>query len=582
MRALSVKPMLRIDHGPSLAILCAVLCGCDFGSAEVMTPANVCGDDADCEQGFCAEGICVDDSSSEVTIAVEVLRGSSDTGTQRATPASWAFVPESFSGASERDYTLPPTRQVIGVVRWQGTRVPASLRFTRRMGEPVSALSAVPIEVDTLREPTGGEDPGDVDYSAVLARGQSYDVVIVPSSDVIETADQAAAAIRSLPPIYTSVELDDVVDGAFRFDVTFPEALDEECVENQLAGCTLTGTVISFDGEDEILAVGLQVRAIEKESGRVVSSIGETNPFGGFAIRVSDKAAPYVIRVTSSVGGAPFPSVSVDPDLAFLNDPTKRLIRVPRVDAVQFTGAVRDEEKRAVPGATVRFSSNSIFEESELGLEGTFSGSTTTNDEGSFSVTLLPGVYAVIVTPPTDTANTWAPLSAEAFVTKDVTEIKDLVLPSQIALSGSCTTFAGDPANGVTVLARARGDLGELQRSRETASSSDGTFRLTVDAGRYDMLIKVADTTGFPWLVEPELVMSAERGEISRDYRLPPPIVVRGMLQTADGATVGGAQIRAYIFESGGEELRPIQVAETVSEVDGTYRLLISPTLAER
>jgi hypothetical protein len=96
------------------------------------------------------------------------------------------------------------------------------------------------------------------------------------------------------------------------------------------------------------------------------------------------------------------------------------------------------------------------------------------------------------------------------------------------------------------------------------------------------MLIKVADTTGFPWLVEPELVMSAEQGEISRDYRLPPPIVVRGMLQTADGATVGGAQIRAYIFESGGEELRPIQVAETVSEVDGTYRLLISPTLAER
>ncbi len=571
-----------VAYGASLTLLLLGMCGCDFGSAEVITPENVCGGDADCVQGFCNEGICIDDSSTEVTIAVEVLRGSSDTNTQRATPASWVFVPESFSGASERNYTLSPTRQVVGVVRWQGTPVPATLRFTRRMGALVSALSAVPIEVDTRREPSGAEDPGDVDYSTVLARGQSYDVVIVPSSDVIETADQAAAAIRSLPPIYTSVEVDDVVDEVFRFDVIFPEALDEECAENQLAGCTLIGTVLSFDGEDETAAVGLQVRAVEKESGRVVSSIGETNPFGGFAIRVSDEAGPYVIRVTSSAGGAPFPSVSVDPDLAFINDPAQRRIHVPRVDGVQVTGAVRDEEERAVQGATVGFSSNGIFEESELGLEGTFSASTTTSDDGSFSVTLLPGLYTVIVTPPTDTANIWAPLSAEAFVVEDVGELEDLVLPSQIALSGSCTTFAGDPANGVTVLARARGDMGELQRSRETASSPDGTFRLTVDAGRYDMLIKVADTTGFPWLVEPELIMSAEQGEITRDYRLPPPIVVRGTLQTAAGATVGGAQIRAYIFESVGDELRPIQVAETVSEVDGTYRLLISPTLAER
>jgi len=576
-----VKPTFRLAHGASLTILCAVISGCNFGSAEVLTPVNVCGGDSDCEQGVCDQGICIDDSASEVAIVVEVLRGSSDTDTQRATPASWAFVPESFSGASERDYTLPLARQVVGVVRWQGTRVPTSLRFTRRMDEPVSALSAVPVEVDTLREPSEGDGPADVDFSTVLVSGESYDVVIVPSSDVIETADQAAAAIRSLPPIYRSIELDDVIDGTpFRFDVNFPEALDEECAANQLFGCTLIGTVLSSDGESETPEVGLQVRAIEKDSGLVVSSIGETGPLGDFAIRVSDDAAPYTIRVSSSVGSAPFPSVSVDPDLAFISD---RRITVPRVDGVQFTGAVRGEEGEAVQGATVRFSSNDVFEGAEAGLEGTFSASTTTSDDGTFSVELLPGQYTVTVTPPEDAENAWAPLSAETLVVEELaTELEDLVLPSQIALFGSCTTFTGDPAGGVTVLARARGDMGELQRSQETASSQEGEFRLSIDAGRYDMLVKVADTTGFPWLVEPELVMSAERGDIMRDYTLPPPIVVRGTLQAAGGTIVAGAQIRAYVFESDGDEVRPIQVAETVSADDGSYRLLISPTLAER
>ncbi|MCZ6807862.1 MAG: carboxypeptidase-like regulatory domain-containing protein [Deltaproteobacteria bacterium] len=564
-------------------ILLAAICGCNFGSAQVMTLGNDCAGDADCVQGVCDEGICIDDSSSEVAVAVEVLRGPSDT--QRATPASWAFGPESFSGASVRDYALPPTRQVIGVVRWQGTPVPASVRFIRRMGVSVSALSAVPIEVDTLRERTDADGSDDVDYSTVLVGGQAYDVVVLPSNDVIETADQTVAAIRSLPPIYTSVELDDAVDGApFRFDINFLDMLDVECGENQIFGCTLTGTVLSFDGESETPAVGLQVRAVEKESGRVVSSIGETSQLGEYAIRVSEDAAPYAIRVTSSVGSAPFPSVSIDPDLAFANDPAKRRIYVPRVDAVQFSGSVHDEEKRPVQGATVRFSSNSIFEGSELGLEGSFSASTTTDDEGSFGVELLPGLYTVIVTPPEDTENTWAPVSEEAFVVEDVPDLEEIeiVLPSQVALLGTCTTFTGDPASGVTVLARARGELGELQRSRETVSSQEGTFQMSIDAGRYDMLVKVVDTTGFPWLVEPELVMSAERGDITRDYTLPPPIVVRGTLQAATGTVAEGALIRAYVFESGGDGLRPIQVAETVSADDGSYRLLISPTLDGR
>ena len=282
-------------------------------------------------------------------------------------------------------------------------------------------------------------------------------------------------------------------------------------------------------------------------------------------------------------GGDPFPSVSVDLGLAFINDPARRRIYVPRVDPVQFTGAVRDGEGRGVQGATVRFSASGIFEESELGLAATFSASTMTNDDGSFGLQLLPGLYTVIVTPPEDNENIWAPVAEETLVAEDLTQLnQDIVLPSQIALSGSCRTFTGDPAGGVAVVARARRELGELQRSRLTASDPEGMFRLTVDPGRYDMQIKVADATGFPWLIEPELVMSRERGAMTRDYTLPPPIVVRGTLQAAGGLAVAGAPIRAFVLEDDDGEVRPIQVAETISAEDGSYRLLISPTLDGR
>jgi hypothetical protein len=105
---------------------------------------------------------------------------------------------------------------------------------------------------------------------------------------------------------------------------------------------------------------------------------------------------------------------------------------------------------------------------------------------------------------------------------------------------------------------------------------------MNMDAGRYDMSIKVPDSTGFPWLVESELVMSRERGRVTRDYMLPPPIVVRGSVLSADGFRIGGAKLRAYVLEGPPGEARAIQVAETASDQDGFYRLLISPSLDAR
>jgi len=554
------------------------LVGCSFDS-ELMLPTidNSCGGSSDCSEGVCDANICIDDSGASVDLAIEVVRGSTDP--EVVTPASWAFAGESASGASSRDLVLPATRQVLGTVRWAGARVPATLRFVRRMNDEVASLAPVAIEVETLREPSEGYD-----FSAVLVAGATYDLVVMPSSDMVMVSGQEPApAIRALPPSYMVLQVDDGdTSEPFRFDVSFPISLAIDCTDSRDVGCTLHADVYSRADENqvELPEAGLQVRAIDKQSGRVVSSIAETDATGHFAIRVSDEASDYLIRVTSSSGRAPFPSVSVDPDLVFSSDPVDKVIYIPRLTPIEFTGQVRDKLGRAVPGATVRFLSTGIFGGSQLGLAGSFNGSAMTNDDGSFSAELLTGFYSISVTPPEDIQNNWGVLSADAAVGEELTTLGTLVVPSRIGLRGTVSTFRDEPAAGVTVLARARSttDPGAVHRSREAVSSDLGDFAMSVDVGLYDVHVKVPAESGYSWLVEPELAMSLNTGDLRKEYRLQPPVAVYGVIRSSDGKAVGNALVRGYVFDGGGSATdRPLQVAEAMSGEDGSYRLLIAP-----
>jgi hypothetical protein len=551
--------------------------GCSFESAQVTeTVDNSCGSDADCGGGACDGSICIDGSSTSVEVAIEVVGSTSEV--QRMIPTSWAFQEERFTGSSVRDLILPATREVRGFVRWDGLRVPATLRFVRRMPSAVEPLQPVPVEVDTLREVGGGLDEDAYDFSTVLVAGETYDVVVVPTSDIVTSPTEASApAIRSLPPLYVEVRIEDGPAGdPFRFDVSFPADIERDCTEDQKTACTLRANVVSVDGELELAQPGLQVRAVDESSGRVVSSIGETDELGRFAIRIGDESSDYFLRVTSSLGGALFPAVSIDPDVAFANDAD--LIRIPRIDAVQFTGRVRDETGSAVPGASVRFLSNSVFDDNQLGLRGTFSASTTTNQDGSFGAALLPGFYSMTVTPPDDSNSNWGVLWSEALVGTEADAPEALIVPSKVALEGSVHTFIGQPVAGVTIVARARmhGELTSMHRSKEAVSSSFGDFTMRLDLGVYDMVVKIPSATGYAWLVEPAVAME---DDILRTYRLEPPIPVEGVVQASDGTVVPNALIRAYLLTTDGSYTRSIQVAETVSNQDGTYRLLIAPRL---
>jgi hypothetical protein len=396
---------------------------------------------------------------------------------------------------------------------------------------------------------------------------------------VTSPTDASAPAIRSLPPLYleASIEGGDPTE-PYRFDISFPRGLETECTDNQNSGCTLTGEVASVDGEVELVEVGLQVRAVDETTGRVVSSIGETDAFGRFAIRIGDETPNYLLRVTSSTGADPFPGVSIDPNVVFASD--NNVIRIPRIDPIQFTGRVRDEAGTAVPGATVRFVSNSVFDDNQLGLRGSFTGSSTTNEDGSFGLQLLPGFYSVTVTPPDDAASSWGVLSSEALVGEELAVAEALIVPAKVELFGSVKTFREEAAPGVTVLARARLDseLASTHRSQEAVSNTLGRFTMRMDLGLYDMQVKISSESGYAWLVEPAFAIDED---IARTYQLDPPISIEGLVQASDGTIVPGALIRAHVFTNDGSSGRRIQVAETMSDAEGNYRLLIAPHLGD-
>ncbi len=558
-----------------------VIAACSFDSLEAGTIDNSCVDDAGCERGVCNGGICIDDSGASVNVAIEVVHGGSQS--QQVTPASWAFPPEELTSLSVHDLVLPAVRQVQGTVRWDGLRVPAAIRFVRRMRAAVEPLSPLPVEVETYREPVGASEPESYDFSVILVAGETYDMIVVPSNDMVMAPGEGSTpAVRSLPPLYLELEVDaGDYDDPVRFDVAFPQELLLPCTTVKPVGCTLEAFVIGIDSEGELPEAGLQVRAVEKETGRVLSSIAETDEEGRFQIRINDTTPDYLIRVTSSIGQDPFPAVSVDPEVAFADDPPEKLIYLPRLARVQFSGRVRDTLEAPVPRATVRFLSTGIFDDNALGLQGSFSATTMTNEDGSFNQELLPGVYSITVTPPEDVENAWGTLSAQALVAEDITASESLVVPPQVELRGQVTTYREEPAVGATLEARARVDEdgNDAHRSEEAVSNAIGAFAMTVDGGLYDMHVKVPSDAGFGWLVEPELIMELDAGQVTRSYQLVPPVSIDGVVTSADGAPVANAVLRAYVLTGSGSDTRQIQVAETASDALGRYRLLVTPGL---
>jgi hypothetical protein len=127
-------------------------------------------------------------------------------------------------------------------------------------------------------------------------------------------------------------------------------------------------------------------------------------------------------------------------------------------------------------------------------------------------------------------------------------------------------------------------DLGRItrfNRSRQTTSNAQGEFKLLLDLGSYDIVIKPPPGSGFPWQVRYDV-------EVEADSDLPPmtlgmvwPISVDGTLRHAgdDRKTVEGAMVEAYALVPDGENgRRAISIGRTMASREGAFTILLPPS----
>lgn len=552
----------------SLAFL---LLGCSsFGQPP--TVRNTCADDTDCVSGVCdPEGLCVSTTGSDLEVAVRVIPIEDATN---PTLASWTSEVFPLDGSTERDLTLPPHVDVVGTVRWQEMRVPAEIIFTR---PSLGGQTTERVRVNTLAEPTtrGGME---ADFVTRLEAGRMYDVEVRPSAETIPGTDMPW--LRALPPmrlrqIETPTPPEDGTEVVWPVEILFPP-LDVPCGPGAFAGCVLSGTVVE---PTEDSSAGLQVRAVEIETGAVVSSTALTDEAGQFRIVTAPDAGPYLLRVSGGEGRPLFPTVSVDPALL----PGEARIRVPAPSVVRYQGRVEGADGTPLTAATLTFESFDVFDEAVM-LRGSYRTSAMTGSRGEFDVELLAGTYQVVVSP---SAGQFSVLTEElrivAPASGDPISGQLFVVPERARLGGTVRTVGDEPVPAVSVEAVALGSQDDeaplaarFNRSGDTMTDLLGAFELRLDVGAYDVFVKPPAESGFGWVVLPgyEVASLDETSEVP--FELPAPVPLRGTVRSDDGLALPGADVRVFGRAVGSE--RFIELGRARADAEGRYRVLLSPS----
>jgi len=339
---------------------------------------------------------------------------------------------------------------------------------------------------------------------------------------------------------------------------------------------------------------GLNVRAIDRETKRVVSSLavtGDEGESGTFELVIDPAAENYVFRIDSGIDRPFFPTTIADPAYLWPDADGVAHILVPSQSTTTYVAAVERASVAGdpVPGSVVTFRADGVLDPS-TGIGGSFRATQTTDENGEFAVLLLPGAYDVVITPPQTEEDVGVHVDSVQIhdaPDSDIIQGMTFLLPDRVRLHGNVTTTDHREMPGATVQAQALGrspveDPPNLavfhNRSNNTTTDPNGLFNLPLDEGVYDLVIKPPAESGFPWLVRPNTIVDPESEPL--DYESTPPVALQGNLSLIGlGDALAGAEIRAFAIIEDGDAHRTIEIARTTADADGTYLLLLPASL---
>ena len=259
----------------------------------------------------------------------------------------------------------------------------------------------------------------------------------------------------------------------------------------------------------------------------------------------------------------------------------------PQVFVKGFVGDVNS----ARVGAQIIFQSTEILPRGDDSSKRDLHLSTkvVTDAQGNYSVSLPPGKYKAIITPAIDSgfAKTIADLSlTEGPQTQDG---KKLTVSKPPLLKGVCKLTDGRPVADAEVEAHASSSLlvalplTERDRARWprtviTRTSVQGEFVLPVDPGTYDVVVRPAPGTRFPWLVRPQVVVAS--GSAPLDPLLLEVPVPRHLPITlndyGDNPIVNGL-VRVYVGHATSGGSVALEIARVRTGPGGEFDLYVDP-----
>lgn len=567
---MSVERTSRLRSSVVGIALFATFAACSFGTPDEGRLRNVCEVDADCgAQGRCNAGMCT--STRTTTLMFEVVPpAAADLSFPQPIGAAETM------GFDNLELSIAAPVDVFGTMRAPGLGDAYAVAVPARItAELVDGIPGVPARVTTtaLASPVAPSQSLD-------GLDMSYRVRVVPGHEYILTFDPTEAAESLLPPVQQRVR---VGAESIRVDLEYPRELRE-----------LPLRIVDHEGNP---AVSLGVRALSGVAGSRVSTVGVTDRDGFVRLLIAPNAVELpVIAIGPTLPGALVPSYTI-PSLGLaIDEDGHRLLRLPApTGSVCYAGTVvgtsRSGATGPIVGASLTFTNTGMGDPAR-GLIGTLRVSATTDAAGGFQVNLAPSTtpYEVAIVPAAEgdsgvlvahTTITQRPAGGRCVMGQE------FALPLRVALGGRVTAPDGRPIANATLEATPRlpliqtpGTVAErFARTTTAASGADGAYRMLLDPGTYDLLVRAPAESGFPWSIVRALEVRASTA--TQDVTLPAPVPVSGYVRDAAAAGVGGATVNVYSLDQQPDSApRTWLVASARTDSDGRYMLLAPSTLA--
>lgn len=625
--------MSRVTARLGVLAVALPLAACSVNAGELLPSdlaVNKCASDTDCPAGgACVDGICQGTEGELTSVLVSVTPSAADARLAGLTfytpyPTDGNLLskagapgigihlgePVQLSGSVHVDDECDPPRSFIldkgqTIMAASTDLVPANLTFT-----PSQRILGLP--TDNYRATIGADG---YTFGLNVPPGQ-YDIYIQPYRQPVEADGSTRCAV---PP---RVLLRQTVGTNLEFKLAAGSRLPVKLVWP--AGTDLAGWTLNLVDPDSgrALAIPRSIRA-EDVTGTSDNAITYSTvldyapmyapnakgllqplPIGTTVLTLTppDTEPPAVAPVfMAQLSGTQLGDDPADTPPAVLEqkDP------LPSPVTVEFL-TDRAQDGKAV-NAVITLTATELAGVSDLFMS--FTRTVAVGEQlGKGTVEVLPGKYRVVAVPtdPCEATACLASMETTWIVSSDepVQAGKLIRFSDVVELTGRAQVPSGEGATGATVRAlastsiidfnvmnRGDGQAAVLPRARFGFVDSSGVFDFGVDPGTFDVRVEPDPATGFGWSVRPRVFIdpSAPVADIGR-LALELPIAYTGALTTGseDSPTaLPSALIRAYVYlgtdgkvlTQPSEGAVAVQVAETHSDSNGAFQLLIPPSL---